>query len=79
MNRATLELKRVKEEAELVGLGINVKKTECMVFNIPDDQDKLMLESQEIIKVNDFKYLGSKVSSTESDFKNRKALAWLAY
>ena len=38
-----------------------------------------MLESQEIVKVNDFKYLGSKVSSTESDFKNRKALAWLAY
>jgi hypothetical protein len=77
--RATEQLNRVSTVSEQVGLVINTDKTECMTFNIPAEHGRLLLQNREIKKVEDFKYLGSKVSSTESDFKNRKALAWCAY
>ena len=50
-----------------------------MAFNIPGEQGKLLHDGREITRIEDFKYLGSKISSTEADFKNRKALAWAAY
>ena len=71
-------LLRVETEANKVGLHINTKKTEAMIFNIVQPVG-LTSKSGEIIReVRNFKYLGGWMESAEKDFQVRKALAWTA-
>ena len=72
-------LTRVEAECARVGLRLNAKKTEFIAYNLPAEYAALMTaEGTALRKVNDFKYLGSWVNSTERDLKVRKALAWRA-
>ena len=52
-----------------------------MQLNQPKDANikKLVVDGQEIVVVDDFKYLGSYVGSTEKDVNTRIALAWVAF
>ena len=67
-------LHRVGGESRKVGLRLNVKKTEVMVFNI-DQVEVKTLDRSVLALTEDFKYLGSYIGSTEKDIKVRKALA----
>ena len=67
------KLKRLKEEAELVGLHININKTKGMRVNTYNMQ-KFRLEEMEIEEVGYFVYLGSVLSEsgrTEEDVASR--------
>ena len=70
-------LTRVETECAKVGLRLNAKKTEVITYNILPDHSPLITTGGIALKaVNDFKYLGSWVNSSEQDLKVRKALAW---
>ena len=60
-----------------VGLLLSEKKTKVMTCNVAPDP---ILTNGGIApeEVEDFKYLGSWVNSSERDIKTRKALAWKA-
>ena len=67
------KLKRLKEEAELVGLHININRTNGMTVNI-SNTEKLRSEETEIEEVGSFVYVGSVVSEsggTEEDVASR--------
>ena len=73
---------QVELECKKVGLGLNVKKTKSMFFNV--EVSLLSTVAGEIVKQaltesgdQDFKYLGS-WSEQERDINTRKALAWKA-
>jgi len=57
------KLKRLKEEAELVGLHININKMKGMRVNTSNMQ-KFRLEEMEIEEVGSFVYLGNVVSES---------------
>ena len=65
----------VETEASKVGLLVNTKKTEVMLFN--QDQPNVIksISGNPIKEVSNFKYLGGWMKSTEKDVKVRKALA----
>ena len=56
---------------------INAKKTKFMAYKIEELELKL-LDGTKLKEVNDFKYLGSWVYSTEEDIRIGKDLAWAA-
>ena len=62
-----------------MGLEINTDKTEYMISNIATEGLQLTLNGNVINRVNDFKYLGAKMASTENDIAYRKSLAWTAF
>jgi hypothetical protein len=67
------KLERLKEEAELAGLHININKTKGTRVNTSNIQ-KFRLEETEIEEVGSFVYLGSVVSEnggTEEDVASR--------
>ena len=71
-------LNRVETAALHVGLHMNAKKTKFMAFN---QQTVTKIQTQEpslLEEVQDFKYLGAWVKSTEQDVKTRKAMTWKA-
>ena len=70
-------LKRVEIEAAKIGLHLKAKKTELMAFNHIDAVIKT-LSGSTVKRVDNFKYLGSWMESSEKDFEVRKALAWSA-
>ena len=73
-------LTRVELECAEVGLRLNAKKTEVMTYNIPKEHLPLTTtEGATLREVNDFKYLGAWIGSTEKDVKVRKAIAWRAF
>ena len=79
VQQAQALLNRVELECVEVGLRLNAKKTEVMTYNIPQGHLPLTtIEGTVLKEVNDFKYLGAWVGSTEKDLKVRKALAWRA-
>ena len=79
MEQAQELLKRVELECAKVGLRLNAKKTEVITYNTPPEHQPLTTAGGTVLKeVDDFKYLGSWVNSTEQDLKVRKALAWRA-
>ena len=79
MEQAQELLSRVESECAMVGFRLNAKKTEVITYNIQTDHTPLTTSGGDALKeVNDFKYLGSWVNSTEQDLKVRKALAWRA-
>ncbi|CAM4576982.1 unnamed protein product [Leuciscus chuanchicus] len=79
MEQAQELLHRVELECTKVGLRVNAKKTEVMTYNVPPEHQPLITAGGTVLKeVEDFKYLGTWVNSTEQDLKVRKALAWRA-
>ena len=63
----------------MVGLRLNAKKTEVITYNSHIDHQPITTSDGNALReVNDFKYLGSWMNSTEQDLKVRKALAWRA-
>ncbi|XP_072117020.1 succinate--CoA ligase [ADP-forming] subunit beta, mitochondrial-like isoform X2 [Mobula birostris] len=77
MEEAQQLLTEVEIECNKVGLHLNAKKTEYMVFNC-DEGTLKTVENDTIKKVFDYKYLGSRMMSSEKDIKIQKALAWRA-
>ena len=72
-------LHRLEEAASLVGLVMNIKKTEYMCFHQDVASPKLLsLSGKELKRVTDFIYLGSWVNTTERDLSVRIAKAWVA-
>jgi hypothetical protein len=71
-------LERVESAALRVGLHINAKKTKCMVYNHQDKIDVRTKDGTSLEVVEDFKYLGAWMQSSEKDIKTRKAQAWQA-
>ena len=71
-------LLRVERECKKVGLGINAKKTKGLPLNVDSPAPLHTADGTEIEWVEDFKYLGSWVESTEKDMSVRRALAWQA-
>ena len=69
---------KLEEAAKEIGLNINNANTEYMTLNL-DNKDKIKsLSGNEINKANDFKYLGSYISTTEKDLDIRLAKSWSA-
>jgi hypothetical protein len=71
-------LSRVETSVGKVGLKMNTSKTKFMSFNIPQPVKILTNNGSELEEINDFKYLGAWVQSSEKDLKTRKAAAWRA-
>jgi len=67
----------VVDTARQIGLNINEDKTECITYNIQEN-NHLTANSKVINKVQDFKCLGSWIDDSYKDLKIRKALAWSA-
>lgn len=77
IEKAQLLLLRVETAAELVGLHVNVTKTEYMMYN-QDESDIVTLTGESLKCVDDFKYLGSWINSSEKDINTRIGMAWAA-
>ena len=73
--RAQEQLTECSKTALNVGLEINIGKTKEMIINNNKENQPLKLNNEEIEIVNDFKYLGSLVASSEKDIKCRKGQA----
>ena len=73
-----MTLRSLNLQLEDVGLLINVHKTKYMTFNT-DPNPSLNVKVKAIKLVSNFRSLGSWVTSSESDFKHRKSLAWNAF
>lgn len=68
--------------ASIVGLELNVDKTETMMLNLDPNAAppaNLTANGKPIVIVKDFKYLGSYMASTERDVKTRIGLARTAF
>ena len=72
-------LKNIEIEGANVGLRLNAKKTEIMLFNQNVQMDIMSRDGNKIKVVDNFKYLGGWVNSSEKDFEVRKAQSWSAY
>ena len=71
-------LENVEKAALRVGLHMNAKKTQFMTFNQPHEVQIKTQDGSYLKEVQDFKYLGAWMRSTETDIKIRKAMAWKA-
>ena len=69
------QLETLRVEAAKIGLVINEKKTEYMAFNC-DEADVVMLDNKPLNRVDDFKYLGSMMKSSWSDFNVKRGQAY---
>ena len=76
--RAQQQLKSYSKNAKEVGLLIHAEKTVQMVFNI-ENSDPLVHDGHQISIVEDFKYLGSYIRSSERDIEMRIGLTWGAF
>ena len=69
VEKAQALLLSVEGECQKMGLQQNAKKTEVMTFNI-NEKAKITTKNGTILAVKeDFKYLGSYISSTEKDIR----------
>ena len=70
----------LERAANCVGLYLNESKTEYMINSAKTyDTFEMKTINGYILKlVNDYKYLGSYISSSEKDFNTRKGMAWSA-
>ena len=71
-------LSKIQTETAKIGLFLNAKKTEFMAYKQPNDIAIKTKSGELLKKVQNFKYLGGWVASTEQDFEIRKTLAWSA-
>ena len=69
-------LTRVEHESAKVGLQLNDKKTKIITYNQESTVEITSRSGKTLKVVNNFKYLGSWMESSEKDFEVRKALAW---
>ena len=69
-------LHRVEVEANKVGLHINIPKIKAIIFNITGATEIRSKDRIPVREVDDFKYLGARMQSSEKDVSIRKALAW---
>ena len=74
-NQAETLLHSLEQAAAGIGLHVNAHKTEYMCFNQTGDIFTLDGSS---LKLVDFTYQGSRVSSTEKDINTRLTKAWTA-
>ena len=75
-NKAKTLLHSLERAAASIGLHVNAHKTEYMCFNQTGDISTL--NGCALKLVDKFTYLGSSVSSTETDIDTRLAKAWTA-
>ena len=75
--RAQKQLTKTASATAELGLIISVPKTEYMCFNAVPGQSYHMY-GEAINQVDNFKFLGSMMASSENDLKRRRALAWAA-
>ena len=80
LSEANTLLLLIEEKANEIGLKINAGNTEYMSFNHNEKTKSISksLNGENIKKVDDFKYLGSYIGSTEHDINIRIAKAWAA-
>ena len=71
-------LSRVESETKKIGLHLNEKKTEVILYNQEYEPPIKSNNGRQLKSVTNFKYLGGWLMSTEKDFEVRKALAWTA-
>ena len=71
-------LHQIEEIANDIGLKVNTYKTEYMEYNLNTDINMMSRICHCIKLVNNLKYLGSYIGSTERDIKIRIAQAWSA-
>ena len=72
IEQAQIILSRVQRECQKVGLALNAKKTKYRTYNIDTEGSAIKTnDCTELEKVEDFKYLGSWVDSTDKDIKTR--------
>ena len=76
--RAQKQLSHTSDSAASVGLVINTDKTEFLTLNCPTNQ-QLMVGPKSLSRVDDFRYLGSMVASSRTDFKKRHGLSWSVF
>ena len=75
---ANIMLHKIEEAAAEIGLGVNADKTEYISLNQKNNSCIKSLKAKIIKQVNDFKYLGSYVASTDHDINVRIGQAWAA-
>ena len=75
---ANIMLHKIEEAAAEIGLGVNADKTEYISLNQKNNSCIKSLKGKIIKQVNDFKYLGSYVASTNHDVNVRIVQAWAA-
>ena len=68
-DRAQKLLSKIQTEAAKIGLFLNAKKTEFMAYKQPNDITIKTKSGELLKKVQNFKYLGGLVASTEQDFE----------
>ena len=79
LSQAQRLLKNVETEAAKVGLHVNnTKKTELMAFDKYSEDVVRSIGNESIKQVENFKYLGGWLKSSENDIGIRIALAWSA-
>ena len=78
ISQAQEMLGRLESQASKIGLQLNAKKTEAMVFNQTSNTPLKAKNGTTLKYVENFKYLGSYMASSQNDFEVRKALAWSA-
>ena len=79
LSEAQALLDSLEAAASSIGLKLNDGKTKFMAINTPCEDGSLSTSAgSSLKKVNDFKYLGAWVATTEHDFIVRKAKAWAA-
>ena len=72
-------LTNLEINAAKIGLYVNCSKTKVMLYNQAEIPDILKsMDGGDIAVVDDFKYLGGWLASSQQDIKVRKALAWTA-
>eukprot|EP01035_Chromulina_nebulosa_P038333 gene38333-51774_t len=73
-------ISNLEKEALIVGLRVNQMKTEYILIGDWGNkiQKTIKIKNGNLNKVDDYKYLGSWLFSSEKDFKVRKDLAWRA-
>ena len=79
VENAQVLLNSLESAANNVGLYLNETKTEYMRCSKSNDCTTVSTKKGTLLKrVDDYKYLGSFVSSSEKDFNVRKGMAWSA-
>ena len=68
-------LRRVELSAKSIGLSINTGKPKYMSYNNNQQFDIKTIDGTDLIRVEDFKYLGAWADSREKDVKIRKVQA----
>ena len=73
---ATFLLHSIERTAKEIGLYLDADKTEFICFNQDASEGMKSLNGEKIKQVEDFKYLGSYIASTEHDVNIRLEKAW---